>query len=332
MLKKCRLFVALLVALLTASLAEAQHTATIPRLCILALYPMAELPVVAGQSGYDAFLRGLHDVGYVAGQSLTIDYLSADGQHERFPTLASECLRLQADIIVVATTPAALAAQHTTRTIPIVMIGLGDPVGVGLVESLARPGGNVTGQSGMAPNLITKRLELLQEVMPHLARVLVLTNRADPNSTPQLRELEEAARAIGVQLLIHDVQTPEDFPAAFDTAATEGAEGLLTTDHTMFNVHHTRIVDNAARYRMPAVHLSRRFADAGGLMSYGIAPGSLWRGVVKYVDKILKGAMPADLPVEQPTQFELILNLKTAQAIGLTIPPTLLFQADGVIK
>jgi putative ABC transport system substrate-binding protein len=271
-------------------------------------------------------------VGYVQGHSITIDYLSVDGQLDRFPTLAGDCLRLQADIIVADTTPGALAAKHATQTIPIVMVGSGDAVGAGLVASLARPGGNVTGQSFMAPGMSAKRLEMLKEVVPGIARVVVLTNLADPVATPQLQELEQAARTLGVQLQIRDVRTPEDFPAAFSAAAAQGAEGLLTTVSGMFNVHRARLVDLAAQHRLPAVYHHWLFADAGGLMAYGVAPVSLYLGAAKYVDKILKGAKPADLPVEQPTKFVLIINLKTAQALGITIPPTLLMLADEVIR
>jgi len=327
MLSKLGLCVTLTVTLLTASLAEAQQTAKIPRLCLLTPHPVAEL-----HDRYDAFLRGLRDVGYVDGQSITIDYLSSDGRIERFPTLAGECLRLQADIIVTQTTPAALAAKHATRTIPIVMIGTGDAVGMGLVDSLARPGGNVTGQSHMAPGLSAKRLELLKEVVPRLTRVVVLANLADPVATPQVQELEQAARSLGVQLLIRDVQTPDALPDAVSTAATEGAEGLLTTVSSMFNVHRASVVDLAARHRLPAVYPWRVFVDAGGLMFYGVNPSSLQLGAAKFVGKILKGAKPADLPVEQPTTFECVINLKTAQALGLTIPPHLLVLADEVLQ
>jgi putative ABC transport system substrate-binding protein len=332
MLSKFRLFVTLTIALLAASLAAGQPTVKIPRLCYLALYPVAKSPVVAGGSQYDAFLRGLRDIGYVEGQSIIIDYLSVEGQLERFPTLAGECLRLQADIIVPETTPGVLAAKQATRTVPIVMLAPGDPVGTGLVDSLARPGGNVTGQSSMAPGLITKRLELLKEAVPGLTRVVVLTNLADPVATSQLQELEAAARTIGVQLLIRDVRTPEDLPTAFATAATEGAEGLLLTVSVMFGVHRTRIVDLAARYRLPAVYTGRAFVDAGGLLSYGINAARLYRNAATYVDKILKGAKPADLPVEQPTTFECVVNLKTAKALGINIPPSLLVLADEVFE
>jgi putative ABC transport system substrate-binding protein len=322
-----------LLTLLAAPLAVvAQPPAHIPRLCFLALYPGAQLPRVAGRPVYEVFLGGLRDLGYVEGQNLMIDYLSADGQLERFPTLASACLRLQADIIVAQTTPGVLAAKRATQTIPIVMLAPGDPVGTGLVESLARPGGNVTGQSNMAPGLITKRLELLKEVVPHLVRVVVLTNLADPVATPQQQELEAAARAMGVQLLLRDVRSPEEVAAALSTAATEGAEGLLTTVSAMFNTHRTHLVDNAARHRLPAVYSSKLFVDAGGLMSYGTNIASTWLRAATFVDKILQGAKPADLPVEQPTRFELIINLKTAQALGRTIPPHLLVLADEVLR
>jgi len=334
MLKKLGLVVPLTVALLTGSLVGAQQTTKIPRLCYLAPYPLAELPPVTatGMTAYDAFLRGLRDLGYVEGQSLTIDYLSADGQFARFPILANECLRLQADMIVVGTTPAARAAKHATQTIPIVLFGIGDPVGTGLVASLARPGGNVTGLSQMAPGLITKRLELLKDIVPRLTRVVVLTNFDNPVSTPQVQELEQAARSMGVQLLIRDVRTPEELPDAFSTAATEGAEGLLQTALIMFNVHRARIVDLAARYRLPAVYGTRAFVDAGGLMSYGADDFRLNLGVAKFVDKILKGAKPAELPLEQATTFEYVINLKAARALEITIPPHLLVLADEVLQ
>ena len=330
MLSKFRLFVTLTVALLAVSLAETQQTVKIPRLCFLAAYPVAESPVVAGLRRYDVFLRSLRDIGYVEGQSITIDYLSSDGQVDRFPILAGECLRLQADMIVAETTPAALAAKHATQTVPIVLLGTGDPVGTGLVDSLARPGGNVTGLSSMAPGLSAKRLELLKEVMPRLTRVVVLANLADPVATPQVQELEQAARSLGLQLLIRDVQTPEDLSAAFSTAATEGAEGLITTTAAILTTYRARVVDLAARHRWPAVYGSKIFVDAGGLMSYGIDPFRNYLSAATFVDKILKGAKPADLPVEQPTTFECVINLKTAQALGITIPPHLFVLADEV--
>jgi putative tryptophan/tyrosine transport system substrate-binding protein len=326
------LLVALALGLLGALLAEAQQTANIPRLCFLAAYPVAESPVIAGLRRYDAFLRGLRDLGYVEGQNITIAYLSSDGRVDRFPTLAGECLRLQADVIVAETTPAALAAKHATQTVPIVLLATGDPVGTGLVESLARPGGNVTGLSHMAPGLSAKHLELLKEVMPRLVRVVVLANLADPVATPQVQELEQAARSLGVQLLIRNVQTPEDLSAAFSTAATEGAEGLITTAAAILNTYRARVVDLAARHRWPAVYGSKIFVDAGGLMSYGINPFWNYLGAAKFVDKILKSAKPADLPVEQPTTFEYVINLKTAQALEITIPPHLLMLADEVIR
>jgi putative ABC transport system substrate-binding protein len=326
------LFVTLTVALLVVSRAEAQQTVKLPRLCFLATYPVAELPVVAGQSPYTVFLRGLRDVGYVEGQNLTIDYLSADGQLDRFPTLADECLRRQADIIVAQTTPATRAAKHATRTVPIVMLSTGDPVGTGLVESLARPGGNVTGQAGMAPGLSAKGLELLKEVVPSMARVVVLANLSDPVATPQVQELEQAARSLGVQLLIRDVRTSEDLPAAFSAAITEGAEGLLTTVEVIFANNRARIIEFAAQHQLPAVYPGRSFVEAGGLMFYGPRPLWAWRGAAKFVDKILKGAKPADLPVEQPTTFEFVINLKTAKALGITIPTHLLVLANEVLQ
>jgi putative ABC transport system substrate-binding protein len=329
MLSTLRLFVTLTIAVFAASLAEAQQTANIPRLCFLHAYPVA-VAAIGGQ--YEVFLRGLRDVGYVEGQSIIIDYLSADGRIERFPTLAGECLRLQADIIVAVTTPASLAAKHATRTIPIVLLGTGDPVRTGLVDSLARPGGNVTGLSHMAPGLSAKRLELLKEAVPRISRVVVLSNLADPVATPQVQELEQAARSMGVQLQIRDVRTPEELPPAFSTAATDGAEGLLTTVESIFVTHRTQVVDLAARHRLPAIYPWRVFVDAGGLMSYGASGVDLWRRAVYYVDRILKGAKPGELPIEQPTKFDVVINLKTAKALGITIPPHLLVMADEVIR
>ena len=267
------------------------------------------------------------------GQTITIDYLSADGDGEQFPNLAAECLRLKADIIAVSTTPAAQAAKNATRSIPIVMIALGDPVGTGLVDSLAHPGGNVTGMSMMVPELATKRLELLKEAVPGISRVLVLSYLADPIAPLQVKALKEAAPLLGVTLQIQDIRTADDLPAAFDAGAREHAEGLLTTAESIFVAQRARVSELAARYRLPAMYpYSIQVTDAGGLMAYDVDYPDLQRRAATYVDRILKGAKPSDLPVQQPTKFELVINLKTAKALGLNIPPALLARADEVIE
>jgi putative ABC transport system substrate-binding protein len=279
------------------------------------------------------FFQRLRNLGYVDGQTITIDYLSADGRGERFPALASECLRLKADIIVVTTTPAAMAAKSATGTTPIVMIALGDPVATGLVASLARPGGNVTGQTIMASGLAAKRLELLKEAVPRLSRVLVLSYLSgDPIAGPQVRELETAARSLGVKLLVQDIQTGDDFPAAFDAGARWRADGLLTTAESLLVVERKRIIDLAAGHKLPALYPYRAVVEAGGLMAYDSFTPDLLGRSASYVDRILKGTKPAELPVEQPTKFVFAVNLKTARALGLTIPPALLLRADQVLE
>jgi putative tryptophan/tyrosine transport system substrate-binding protein len=314
--------------LLTAPLvSEAQPAKKLPRLCFLTFDPGT-----TQSNRFTPFFRRLRDLGYVEGQTITIDYLSADGHGERFPALAVECLRLKADIIVVTTTPAAQAAKNATRTIPIVMHMLGDPVATGLVASLARPGENVTGVTIMASGLSAKRLEILKAAVPRLSRVLVLSYLVDPIAAPQVRELESAARSLGVKLLVQDVRTGDDLPAAFDAGARWHADGLLTTAESILVVQRKRIVDLANQHRLPALYPYRTVVDSGGLMAYDSFTPDLQARTATYVDKILKGAKPADLPVEQATTFELVINLKTAKALGLTIPPSLLARADEIIQ
>jgi len=307
--------------------AETQPARKIPRLCFLTFDPGTPQ-----SSRFNSFFQGLRDLGYVDGQTITIDYLSADGRGERFPALAADCLRLKADIIVVTTTPAAQAAKNATRTIPIVTTALGDPVGTGLVASLARPGGNVTGMTSMASGLAAKRLELLKEAVPRISRVLVLSYLVDPIAAPQVKELEGAAHSLGVKLLVRDIRTADDLPAAFDAGARERAEGVLTTAESIFFVQRARVIELAVRHRLPAMYSVTAFVDAGGLMAYGPNSSDLLGRAATYVDRIFKGAKPADLPVQQPTKFELVINMKTAKALGLTIPQTILLQADQVIQ
>jgi ABC-type uncharacterized transport system substrate-binding protein len=308
--------------------ARAQQSKNIPRLCFLTFDPGT-----LQSTRFDAFFQGLRDLGYVDGQTITIAYLSADGRGEQFPALATECLRLKADIIALSTTPAAQAAKNATRTIPIVMIALGDPVGTGLVESLAAPGGNVTGMSMMVPELATKRLELLKEAVPGISRVLVLSYLADPIAPLQVKALKEAARSLGVTLQIEDIRTADDLPAAFDAGARERADGLLTTAESIFVAQRARVSELAARHRLPAMYpYSIQVTDAGGLMAYDVDFADLQRRAATYVDKILKGAQPSDLAVQQPTKFALVINLKAAKEIGLTISESFLLRADKVIE
>jgi putative ABC transport system substrate-binding protein len=306
---------------------EAQPARMIPRLCFLTFDPGTPQ-----SSRFTPFFQGLRDLGYVDGQTITIDYLSADGRGERFPALAADCLRLKADIIVVTTTPAAQAAKNATRTIPIVMYPLGDPVATGLVASLARPRGNLTGLTMMASGLAAKRLELLKEAVPRISRVLVLSYLVDPIAAPQVKELESAAHSLGMKLLVRDIRTADDLPAAFDAGARERAEGILTTAESIFVAERNRVVQLAAQHRLPGMYPYRLMVDAGGLMAYDSYTSSLQARTAAYVDRILKGAKPSDLPVEQPTKFELIISLKTAKALGLTIPSSLLSRADQVIE
>jgi putative tryptophan/tyrosine transport system substrate-binding protein len=324
------LAVALTLGLLAPLVAEGQPARKIPRLCFLTFDPgTAQSP----SARFDGFFQGLRDLGYVHGQTITIDYLVAAGRSELFPELAAECVRLKADIIVVSTTPAAHAAKNATRTIPIVMIALGDPVGTGLVDSLARPGGNLTGMSQMTSGLAAKRLEVLKEAVPAISRVLVLSYLVDPIAPLQVKALKEAAPSLGVTLLIRDIRTADDLPAAFDAGVREHAQGLLTTAESIFRLQRARVTELAARHRLPAVYPYAAFAkDSGGLMAYDVNDSDLHKRAATYVDRILKGAKPADLPVAQPTKFELVINLKTAKALGLTIPQSILVRADQVIQ
>jgi putative tryptophan/tyrosine transport system substrate-binding protein len=296
-----------------------QKAGRIPRLCFLTFDPGTPQ-----SSRFKPFFQGLRDLGYVDGQTIIIDYLSADGQGERFPALAADCLRLKADIIVVTTTPAARAAKNATRTIPIVLHPLGDPVATGLVASLARPGGNVTGLTQMASGLAAKRLELLKEAVPGISRVLVLSYLVDPIAAPQVKELESAADSLGVKLLVRDIRTADDLPAAFDAGARESAEGVLTTAESIFVAERKRVVQLAAQHRLPGLYPYRLVVDDGGLMAYDSYTAALQARTATYVDRILKGANPSDLPVEQATKFELVINVKAAKALGLTIPALLL--------
>jgi putative ABC transport system substrate-binding protein len=305
--------------------AHAQAPRNIPRLCFLTFDP-------GTSNRFDAFFQGLRDLGYANGQNIVIDYLSAEGNGERFPALAAECLRLKADVIAVSTTPAAQAAIAATRSIPILMIGLGDPVRTGLVNSLAQPGGNVTGLSLMVPEVAAKRLGLLKEAIPGISRVLVLTYLADPIAPLQVKALEEAARSLRVTLQVHDIRTADDLPVAFEAAAKEDAEALLTTAESLFVAQGGRVTELAARYNLPAMYCYSNVVDLGGLMAYDVSYPDVIRRAASYVDRMLKGVKVPDLPVEQPIKFEFSINLKTAKTLGLIIPPGVLAIADRVIE
>ncbi len=303
----------------------AQNT---PRLCFLTFDPEA-----SRSTRFGAFFQGLRDLGYIDGRTITVDYLSADGRGERFPALAAECLRRKADIIVASTTPATEVAKNATRTIPIVMLALADPVAAKLVDSVARPGGNVTGSSMMVSELSAKRLALLKEAAPKMSRVLVLAYPADPIAALQVKALKKVAPSLGLMLQVQDIQTADDIPAAFDAGAKKSAEGLIVGAESIFLVHSARISELAARYRLPAIYsFSMPVTNAGGLMAYDPNIPDLQRHAAIYVDRILKGEKPANLPIEQPTEFAFVINLKAAKALGLTIPESILQRADEIIE
>ncbi len=282
----------------------------------------------------EAFLQGLRDLGYIEGRNLMIEYRDAQRKPERLPALAAELVALKVDAIVGAGTLVALAAKQATNSLPIVFIAVGDPVTSGLIASLARPGGNVTGLSSVAPELVGKQLEVLTQAVPGVDRVAVLWQPGGMGDTDKemLSETVVAARVLGVRLQIVEARGPQDFDRAFSDMITERAGALAIFSTPIFFNARQRLVDLAAENRVPAMYPFTAFVEAGGLMSYGANLPDTFRRAATYVDKILKGASPADLPVEQPTRFELVINLKTAKALGLTIPHTLLLRADEVIE
>jgi putative ABC transport system substrate-binding protein len=277
-----------------------------------------------------ALQQGLRERGYIVGQNAAIEYRLTAGSFDELPGLVEELVRLNVDVIVASAGPAALAAQKVTKSVPIVFVGVNGPEEVGLVSNLARPGGNITGLALTAADLGGKRLELLREVVPKLTRVAILYRPENRGAQVQLKEAEAVARAMRIELQSLPVSGPDDFEPAFK--ATRGVDGLLQVDDPLFVAHRTRVAKVAAKNRLPAIFGFKEFAESGGLMSYGADLPDLYRRAATYVDKILKGTKPADLPVEQPTKFELVINLKAAKQIGLTIPPSVLARADKVIK
>jgi putative tryptophan/tyrosine transport system substrate-binding protein len=307
---------------------RAQPAPKVPRIGLLLLFgsPGQPNPLV------DAFRGGLRDLGYVEGQTVLIDARWAEGREQRLADEAAELVRLKVAVIVTPGTPATMAARAATSTIPVVMTNVGDPVGSGIVASLARPGGNVTGLSLLDAELDGKRIELLKEAVPHLSRLAILWSANDPGMTLAFGRVETAAKALGFALQNLAVREPAEFPRAFEAAGAGRAEALFVTAQPFTNQHRAQILDLVAKHRLPTIYTLRSFVDAGGLMSYGPSQADQYRRAATYVDRILKGARPADLPVEQPTKFELAINLRTARALGLTIPAGLLQRADQVIE
>jgi putative ABC transport system substrate-binding protein len=314
-------------ALASAGAVRAQAPPTVRRIGLLSGFS----PSTWAQS-YQAFRLGLRDLGWVEGTNINIEHRYAEGRHDRLPDLAADLVRLKVEVIVTTATSDALAAQKATKAIPIVMVAAGNPVANGLVESLARPGGNVTGLSQMLQELSGKRLELLKELVPRLSRAAVLWNPDSASATLNWEEHQQPARQLGIQLQSLEVRSPNELDKAFEAATGARAGALAILPDPVISTNLERIVDFATRSRLPSTYQSSEFADAGGLLTYGPDRADLFRRAATYVDKILKGMKPGDLPVDRPTKLELVINLKTAKALGITIPQSVLFRADRVIE
>jgi putative ABC transport system substrate-binding protein len=305
--------------------AEAQQAGKVYRIGFMGTNP---LPA----PWWNALLDGLRERGYSEGRNLVFEHRFSEGKAERFPEFAAEMVRLRVDVIIVPTTPAALAAKNATQTIPIVIVSAIDPVGAGLVASLAQPGGNITGLSFLAPELSGKALQLLKEVVPGMTRVTVLWNAANPANASRWPEMQATAGALGARLHSQEVRAPQDLQGALALTAKVRPDALVLLGDALLNMYRPQIAEFAALQHLPGVSLQREWVVAGGLMSYGPSVPDLYRRAATYVDKLLQGAKPADLPVEQPTKFELVINLKTAKALGLTIPQSVLLRADQIIE
>jgi putative ABC transport system substrate-binding protein len=306
--------------------ASAQQTGRVPTIGFLG----SATPATQGQ-WVAAFVQRLRELGWVEGHNLTIDYRWAEGRSERFAEIAAEIVRLKVNVIVTVTTPAALAAKQATSLIPIVFAAAGDPVGTGLVASLARPGGNVTGLSNLISDTGGKKLQLLREIVPDLGRLAIMANVSNPAVVLELDDAQAAARTLGLEVTISEVRRVEDIASAFD-ALKGRADALYVCADPLMYTHRIRINTLALSVRLPTMHGIREYVEAGGLMSYGANIADLFRRNAEYVDRILRGAKPSDIPVEQPTKFDLVINLTTARALGLTVPPILLARADEVIE
>lgn len=316
-----------LLLLVAASMTEAQHAGKVPRIGILWPYSSSVSSVFGS-----ALREGLSGLGYVEGRTVMLEERWAEGRFERLPPLAAELVRLNVDVIVTASTPAVRAAQQATQTIPIVMTLVTDPVEDRVVPSLARPRGNVTGLTLMHTDLSAKRLALLKELLPRLARVAVFWSSTTPAYRLVLSETETAARSVGVRLHVVEVQGPADFDNAFAAIARERVDALVVLPDAMFRNHYPRILDLASKHRLPAMYWSSEFVDAGGLMAYGANIPDQYRQAAGFIAKILKGAKPGDLPIEQPAKLELLINLKTANALGVAIPQSLLLRTDRLVE
>ena len=319
------LFVVVLLAV--AVTAQAQQPTKVPRIGF-----QFDSPLSAVAARVEGFRQGLRELGYVEGKNIIIEWRSAEGKPERRDEIAADWARLKVDIIVTGGPTSTSAAKEATTTIPIVMAFDNDPVGNGFVASLARPGGNITGLATLSPELSGKRLELLKEILPKLSRVAVLRTSTTPGTAQELKEAELAAGAFGVKLQYLDVRDPKDIETAFRAAGKGRADSVLVLTSPVINPYRKEIAELAVKSRLPAIYNSPEFVEAGGLVSYAANSNDSFRRAATYVDKILKGAKPADLPVEQPKKFELIINLKAAKQIGLTIPPNVLARADRVIQ
>jgi len=312
--------------LLAAPLAaRAQQAGKVYRIGILEAIPVAQ-----NAANLDALRKGLRDLGYVEGRNLIIEYRSADGRAERFSDLASELVRLKVDLLVTRGTPAAKAAKNATGTIPVVMATMGDPRAI--VASFAHPGGNITGVTTFSTELTAKRIELLKELVPNLSRVALLHNMGNPATPPEWEETKTAARSLGLQAELLDVRSQGDLGRAFELAVRQHVDALVIGADGLTQMHQQTIVDLVARNKLPAVYPAREFVEAGGLIAYAVNYPDLYFRFASFVDKIFKGAKPAELPVEQPTTFELVINRKTAKTLGITIPPSILLRADEVIQ
>ena len=316
------------ISLLVAPLAHAQPTSKVYRIGYL-----GSVSATANPRALEAFRQGLRELGWVEGQNIVIEYRWAEGKADRLVDLAAELVRLKMDIIIAGPSTNTVAAKKATVTIPIIMVGVGDPVGQGLIASLARPGGNVTGLSfGVGSDVTGKELELLKEAVPKVRRVAILSNPANSGSALAVSNVKTVARALGMRLQLLAVRGPDEFDGTFGAIAKDRVEALLVVPDPMFLSQRARLADLAATSRLPAAYGYREHVEAGGLISYGPSLPDLWRRAAGYVDRIFKGAKPAELPVEQPTKFELVINLKTAKALGLMIPQSLLLRADEVME
>jgi len=327
MKKKVTVLTVCAMLLALSSPSQAQQPKNVPQIGFLGFTSLSGIA-----ARIEAFRQGLRELGYVDGKNIVIEYRSAEGKLDRLSELAAELVRLKVDVIVTSGPSVTRAVKEATTTIPIVMGFDTDPVGNGFVASLARPGGNITGLSVVSPELSGKQLELLKEIVPKLSRVAVLGTSTNPGNSQALKETELAAGAFTVQLQNLDVLSPKDIETAFRDASKGRAGAVLVLASPIIESHRTQIADLAAKNRLPAIYYAPEFVEAGGLMSYGTSFADLFRRAATYVDKILKGAKPGDLPVEQPKKFEFIINLKTAKQIGLTIPPNVLARADKVIR